>query len=188
MFLLKEIEANAKLSRLTVDRLSLTFDGEPITLSETYGAKWHPESTSNISITRASVTNNVVIKVEGNFKITAKVVPITEEDSRIHNYGVTKEDCFAHLDLEFKFYSLSDKVKGVLGQTYKPGYKSGVNIGAQMPVMGGDRKFETTSISAPDCAVAQFSGIHGDNYFKNLVLPGLNCASGVDGHGVICQR
>ncbi|GLU09180.1 hypothetical protein SLE2022_260530 [Rubroshorea leprosula] len=172
----------------SVEHLSLTFDGQPISLPETDGAKWHPESTTGISISRAGDTNNAVIEVEGNFKITAKVVPITEEDSRIHNYGITQEDCFAHLDLGFKFYSPSDKVNGVLGQTYKPGYMSPVNIGAKMPVMGGDRKFETSSLFSTDCAVARFSGSHDDDYFKNLELPGLSCASGVDGQGVVCQK
>lgn len=169
----------------SVDRLRLIFDGEQIIVPETSRAKWQPESAPGVSITRASDTNNVVIEVEGNFKITAKVVPITEEDSRIHNYGITKDNCFAHLDLGFKFYSLSNQVNGVLGQTYTPGYISRVNVGAKMPVMGGDKLFETSSLFAPDCAVARFNGSKADESSDYMELPGLNCASGMDGEGVV---
>ncbi|KAK8568196.1 hypothetical protein V6N13_106130 [Hibiscus sabdariffa] len=150
----------------SIDRLSLTFDGQPVNLPEREGAKWQSADIPTVSITRASDTNHVIVEAEGKFKITAKVVPITEEDSRIHNYGITKEDCFAHLDLGFKFYSLSDQVNGVLGQTYKPGYVSHLNIGAKMPVMGGGRDFHSSNLFAPDCAVARFTGISEDHSFK----------------------
>ncbi|KAK8624926.1 hypothetical protein V6N13_089812 [Hibiscus sabdariffa] len=172
----------------SVDRLSLTFDGQPVTLPETEGAKWQSTKVPTVSITRASDTNNAIVEVEGKLKITAKVVPITEEDSRIHNYGITKEDCFAHLDLGFKFYSLSDQVNGVLGQTYKPCYVSRLNIGATMPVMGGDRDFHSTSLFATDCAVARFTGVNEDDSFKGSEVAGLSCASGMDGRGVVCKR
>ncbi|OMO74026.1 Root cap [Corchorus capsularis] len=170
----------------SVDRLVLTFDGEPVTLSESQGAKWQ---SGKVSITRAGATNYVTVEVEGNFKITAKVVPITEEDSRIHNYGITKEDCFAHLDLGFKFHSLSNEVHGVLGQTYKPGYVSRLNIGAKMPVMGGYRDFHTSSLFAPDCAAARFTGSsEGDALMMPSEMPGLSCGSGIGGRGVVCKR
>ncbi|OVA05973.1 Root cap [Macleaya cordata] len=103
----------------SVDRLALSFDGQPIYL---------PESE---------------VEVEGNIKITANVVPITEVESRVNNYGITKDDCYAHLDLGFKFYSLSEDVNGVLGQTYGKDYVNKVKMGVSMPVMGGDNKFVT---------------------------------------------
>uniref|UniRef100_A0A0E0KNF6 Uncharacterized protein n=1 Tax=Oryza punctata TaxID=4537 RepID=A0A0E0KNF6_ORYPU len=40
----------------------------------------------------------------------ANEMPTTKQDSRIHNYDVTKEDSLAHLDLGFKFYDLSDNL------------------------------------------------------------------------------
>ncbi|BBH09625.1 late embryogenesis abundant protein-related / LEA protein-related protein [Prunus dulcis] len=169
----------------STDRLALSFDGEPITLPESKAPGGNPQGGD---------TNNVMVEVEGSFRITAKVVPITEEDSRIHNYGITKDNTFAHLDLGFKFFSLSNQVSGVLGQTYRPHYVSRVNIGANMPVMGGDRDFETSSFFATDCAIARFnngSSVGSGsqvNSLEGLELPSLSCASGMDGQGVVCKR
>ena len=172
----------------SIDRLTLTFDNEPITLTEVEGATWQSTSSPSVFVNRLADTNSVMVEVEGSFRITAKVVPITKEDSRIHNYGITKEDSFAHLDLGFKFLSLSNEVSGVLGQTYRPDYVSRVNIGATMPVLGGDKNFETSSLFSTDCAVARFGGSDGDASLENLELPSLICASGIDGQGVICRR
>jgi hypothetical protein len=173
----------------SVDRLALSFNGEPITLHESEGATWE---SSGVSIVREASTNNIIVEVEGKFRITAKVVPITEEDSRIHNYGITKDDCFAHLDLGFKFFSLSNEVSGVLGQTYKPDYVSRVNIGAKMPIMGGGKEYKTTSLFSHDCSVTRFVGNDGSNdenvMVDNLRLPSMSCTSGIDGEGVVCRR
>ncbi|TQD95426.1 hypothetical protein C1H46_018984 [Malus baccata] len=175
------------------DRLALSFDGVPITLPESEGARWQSTSVPTVSLGRVSGTNNAMVEVEGSFRITAKVVPITEQDSRVHNYGITKDDTFAHLDLGFKFFSLSDQVSGVLGQTYRPDYISRVNIGASMPLMGGDKEFETSSLLTTDCAAARFSGGNvgsesETNSLEDLELPSMSCASGMDGRGVVCKR
>ncbi|KAI3942320.1 hypothetical protein MKW92_041457 [Papaver armeniacum] len=172
----------------SVDRVALSFDGQPIYLPELEGAKWQSEVDSSISITRSGVTNRIIIEVEGNFKITANVVPITEEESRIHNYAITSEDCFAHLDLAFKFYSLSEDVNGVLGQTYAKNYVSRVKMGAAMPVMGGDNKFITSNLFAKDCAVARFIGSESTDTGSSSEYGSLNCSSGIDGTGVVCKR
>ncbi|XP_021753361.1 uncharacterized protein LOC110718769 [Chenopodium quinoa] len=170
------------------DRLSLTFDGEPIFLEETLGYKWQSTSTPQVTITRVdSITNNVVIEVEGKFKITAKVVPITEQESRVHNYGITNEDCFAHLDLGFKFYSLTGKVDGVLGKTYRNNYVSKVNVGAAMAVVGGEREYVTSSIFATDCLASKFNGGQDEASLEALEVASMNCASGT-GAGVVCKR
>ncbi|XP_027333777.1 mucin-2 [Abrus precatorius] len=175
-----------------IDHLALTFDGESITLDESEGATWTSSTVSGVSIARTASTNSVIVEVEGKLRITAKVVPITEEDSRIHKYGITREDCFAHLDLGFKFFSLSNEVSGVLGQTYKPDYVSRVNVGAKMPVMGGAKEFETTTLFSPDCSVARFVGnnAYNDEVTMNLkmAMPSLSCVSGIDGQGVVCRR
>ncbi|KAG2306221.1 hypothetical protein Bca52824_025969 [Brassica carinata] len=40
---------------------------------------------------------------------------------------------------------------------------SRVKIGVHMPVMGGDREFQTTRLFAPDCSAARFTGNRGSN-------------------------
>ncbi|CAL1410157.1 unnamed protein product [Linum trigynum] len=176
----------------SVDRLFVTFDGEPLLLPERQGASWESgaTATSRTSVTRSADANSVVVEVEGKLRIAARVVPITQEDSRIHNYGVTSSDCLAHLDLGFRFDSLSGDVNGVLGQTYRAGYVSPVSVSAKMAVMGGERMFETSSLYAPDCKAARFvgSGGGGSGATERVFLPSLKCESGIEGRGVVCKR
>ncbi|KAH8497987.1 hypothetical protein H0E87_017050 [Populus deltoides] len=173
----------------SVDRLSLALDGEPIYLPDGEGMKWKAEISPSVTITRSSDANAVVIEAEDNFKIKAAVVPITQKDSRIHNYGIASESCFAHLDLSFKFYKLSGDVNGVLGQTYGSNYVSRVKMGVLMPVLGGEKEFASSNIFATDCAVARFSGQHpSSNSSENFEFANLHCASGIDGRGVVCKR
>ncbi|XP_058089031.1 uncharacterized protein LOC131235724 [Magnolia sinica] len=169
-----------------VDRLALTFDGEPIFLPQGKGAQWQSTVLPSVSITRSHDTNGVIVEVDGNFRITTTVVPITKEESRVHGYDVTDEDCMAHLNLGFKFYSLTGDVTGVLGQTYGKNYISRVNMGVAMPVMGGDREFAVTSLFAADCEVSRFNGIGASS--GNAEFASLSCGSGIGGRGVVCER
>jgi hypothetical protein len=85
------------------------------------------------------------------------VVPIGKEENRVHNYGVTEDDCLAHFDMQFRFYNLSSSVNGVLGQTYQPGFESPVKKGVAMPIMGGADRFVSSSLLATDCQTSQYT-------------------------------
>ncbi|KAL8158494.1 hypothetical protein V2J09_000031 [Rumex salicifolius] len=170
-----------------VDRLALSFNGEPILIPQNQGQVWRSNSGS-LTITRLHHTNAVEMEAEGSFKIKAVVVPITQKDSLLHNYAITGDDCFAHLDLSFKFYSLGASVNGVLGQTYAPTYVSKVKMGVPMPVLGGDRQFASSGLFSTDCSVATFTGKGGDADASGSVFGDLSCASGISGRGVVCKR
>lgn len=171
-----------------VDRLELAFNGKNITLPEAEGATWSSKTTPRVTITRHRDTNAVVVEAEGMFKIKANVVPITQKDSLVHNYGITEEDCFAHLDLGFSFHSLSEGVNGVLGQTYASNYTSRAKMGVEMPVLGGEKEFASSSLFSTDCAVAQFNGRSDSSINVVELSDDLNCASRIGGRGIVCKK
>ncbi|KAJ9165905.1 hypothetical protein P3X46_020720 [Hevea brasiliensis] len=70
---------------------------------------------TGLVIQRQAEMNKVRVKVEGLFEIITHMLPITMEESRVHGYHVEEDDCFAHLELNFKFHGLSKMVDGVLG-------------------------------------------------------------------------
>jgi hypothetical protein len=101
--------------------------------------------------------NTVMVELDGVFAISANAVPITDREDRIHKYGKTGSDSLVHLDLGFQFRNLTKDVDGVLGQTYRPGYVSKLDIGAKMPVMGGAPKYLSAGgLFSTDCAVSRF--------------------------------
>jgi hypothetical protein len=139
-----------------VDRLELAFDGAPIDIKADTGAVWESTAMPGLTITRTAATNGIRVQFKGFFDIMANVVPVSDRDSRIHNYGVTKDDSLSHFDLGFKFYDLTDNVHGVLGQTYRTDYVNQLSVSSKIPVMGGASKYVSSDIFAIDCAVARF--------------------------------
>ncbi|RLN24165.1 uncharacterized protein C2845_PM07G35980 [Panicum miliaceum] len=139
-----------------VDSLDLAFDGAPIDIPTQIGAVWQSAAAPGLTVTRTATTNGVRVHLKGVFDTMANVVPISEEDSRIHNYGVTDDDSLAHFDLGFKFLDLSDDVHGVLGQTYRSDYVNQLSVSSKMPVMGGAPNYVVSDIFATDCPVARF--------------------------------
>lgn len=171
----------------SVDQLSMALDGQPILLLPGEGASW--VVNDSLKITRFDHTNAVIVQVENKFEITVRVVPISQEESRIHKYGIGAEDCFAHLELSFKFYSLTANVSGVLGQTYGVEYKSPIKMGVAMPVMGGEANYVTSNLFAADCKVSRFLASSEDDDQYGAHTTAINCSSGRGGGlGIVCRR
>jgi hypothetical protein len=176
-----------------VDRLAITFDGAPVPLDATAGASWSPAAAPALSIFRTGAANGVVVRLDGRFRIVADAVPVTEEDSRVHGYGVRPEDgSLAHLNVAFKFHAISADVHGVLGQTYRSDYVStGVDAGARVPVMGSAARYQVSDIFATDCEVARFAGddagLAGPMDIIQETTDAL-CSSGKGSAGLVCKK
>ncbi|RLM75231.1 uncharacterized protein C2845_PM15G07500 [Panicum miliaceum] len=178
-----------------VDRLAITFDGAPVPLDAAAGASWSPAAAPALSVFRTGAANGVVVRLDGRFRIVADAVPVTEEDSRVHGYGLAPEDgSLAHLNVAFKFYAISADVHGVLGQTYRPDYVSaGVDVGARVPVMGGARRYQVSNIFATDCEVGRFAGddegLAAGGPMDIIEEPtAALCGSGKGGAGLVCKK
>ncbi|KAF3332978.1 Root cap [Carex littledalei] len=140
----------------TTDQLSFTFDGTSFQLREGYLSKWN-SADDTLLIERTERVNSVMITVNEVAEISVSVIPVTEQDDRIHGYNIPKGDCFAHLQVQFRFFGISQEVEGVLGRTYRPDYVTTVKRGVEMPVLGGADEYETTSLLSPDCKMCLFS-------------------------------
>ncbi|BBM98221.1 hypothetical protein MPTK1_1g11810 [Marchantia polymorpha subsp. ruderalis] len=167
-----------------VDALSLSFDGQPLLLPPRVNATLEfPDA--GLQIVRVEGKNAVTVEVKGSFKLEAHVVPITKQESRIHNYDITAENCFAHLELNFQFFNLSTEVNGILGQTYVPGYKSPVKVGVPMPIMGGDESYVSSALFQTDCAVSKFGATPSGQTIRQAASA--SCGNARSG-GLVCRR
>lgn len=133
-----------------VDHLMFTYKGENLVLHEGYPTIWESQE-SDIKIERTSEKNSVLITLKEVAEISINVVPVTKEDDQIHNYHIPKDDCFAHLEVQFRFNGLSSQVEGLLGRTYQPDFKNPAKQGVAMPVVGGEDKYKTESLFSSEC-------------------------------------
>jgi len=120
------------------------------------------------------------------------VVPVTKEDDAVHNYQVPEDDCFAHLEVQFRFFGLSPKVDGVLGRTYREDFENPAKVGVAMPVVGGEDKYRTTSLLSPNCPACVFSppaSHHIEATEVSAELMGtLDCSKFSYGLGIVCKK
>ncbi|KAF9621763.1 hypothetical protein IFM89_027617 [Coptis chinensis] len=174
----------AKWQEVTENML-IKLDGENILVPAGEGKTWRSPG-AGLRIQRHAEANLVTVEVAGLFKILARVVPITPHESKVHGYDVTQEDCFAHLELNFKFYSLSSNVNGVLGQTYRPSYRSRVKMAAPMPIMGAAELFTCPHLFAIDCAVSNFNKKIDEE--KGGEPLNVACGGGSGAKGMVCRR
>ncbi|XP_042381787.1 uncharacterized protein LOC121974689 [Zingiber officinale] len=150
-----------------LDALAVLWDGEEVDLPADGDAEWRralPESNGEeideiievgqreVVVERTADRNSAKVTVSGLVEMDVKVVPITAEEDRAHNYLLPPGDAFAHLEMQFQFKRLTEKVEGVLGQTYRPGYVSPVKKGVAMPMMGGEDKYQLPSFLSTTCA------------------------------------
>ncbi|OVA10774.1 Root cap [Macleaya cordata] len=175
-----------------VDQLVFTYNNKPLAIEEGHLSTW-AASDSQLTVERTANCNSVIVKLPGFVEISVNVVPVTKEDDRIHKYQIPSDDCFAHLEVQFKFLDLSEKVEGVLGQTYRPGFENPVKRGVAMPIMGGEDKYKTSSLLSADCKYCIFSPENSDGSANSLVLDPtmttVDCTSRMsNGRGIVCRR
>lgn len=145
-----------------VDALNVIWDNQAVQVPTDGEAEWrHEGEDRTVIVERTDDTNSVRVTVSGLLEMDVGVRPIGEEENRVHNYQIPKDDAFAHLETQFRFSSLSDLVEGVLGKTYRPNYVSPVKVGVPMPMMGGEDKYQTPSLLSPVCKVCRFKGPTG---------------------------
>ncbi|CAN0915761.1 hypothetical protein LINGRAHAP2_LOCUS29300 [Linum grandiflorum] len=143
-----------------VDALTVRWDGEDVIPMLT--DEWRVNAGErSVVVERTDDVNGVNVRVSGLTEMSIRVRPIGKREDRVHNYQIPNGDVFAHLETQFKFTNLSDQVEGVLGKTYRPDYVSPAKVGVPMPVLGGEDKYQTPSLSSPLCPVCRFNPAGG---------------------------
>ncbi|KAG1361239.1 hypothetical protein COCNU_09G007020 [Cocos nucifera] len=172
------------------DHLFFSFNGKPIDLDVGHLSSWSSPST-NLHVERTATVNSVTVTLPRVFEIMTTVVPVTQEDRKIHKYGIPDDDCFAHLEVQFRFFRLSEKVEEVLGQTYRPDFQNPVKRGVLMPIMGGEDRYFTSSLLSANCKSCIFSPEENVAALEDVVIAAaaLDCTRKMtSGHGVVCRR
>jgi hypothetical protein len=169
---------------VTVDQLEFTYNGRAFELE---GSSWRSDPDETMTINRVGSRNAVDVVVKDKMGVVLTALPIGHEENRVHKYGIGEDDCFAHFNMQFRFFSLSSKVNGVLGQTYQPGFVNPVKRGVAMPIMGGADRFITSSLLATDCKMSQYTATAVALRDKST-LPNLtSCGSSASG-ALTCRR
>lgn len=144
---------------------------------------------------RSSNKNSVTVTIPEVAEISVNVVPVTKEDNKIHNYQIPSDDCFAHLEVQFRFYGLSSNVEGVLGRTYQPDFQNPAKPGVAMPVVGGEDKYRTMSLLSADCRACVYSPEHlnrprNDKSSTTAIEYGMLDCTGLTtgGNGIVCRK
>nr|XP_043634616.1 uncharacterized protein LOC122605719 [Erigeron canadensis] len=141
----------------SVDVLLVKWNGKEVTVPFDGDSEWKTNTgVRDVVVERTDDTNTLKVTIGGLVEIDMKAIPVTKADDKAHNYQLPSSDAFAHFELQFKFSNLSDDVEGILGKTYQPGYVSPVKRGIAMPIMGGEDKYETSSLTSPVCKLCRF--------------------------------
>ncbi|CAN8253849.1 unnamed protein product [Cochlearia groenlandica] len=171
-----------------VDHLRLSYDGKEISLPNKDLSTWSPLE-DYIKVERTSDKNSVMVTLSNIVEIWVNVVPITEEDDKKHKYGIPENDCFAHLEVQFRFLRLFSNVEGVIGRTYNVDFRNPAKPGVAMPVVGGEDKYRTMSLLDTSCNACVYSG--GSDKIEPLFLNQniVDCTGGSSsGVGIFCKK
>lgn len=174
------------------DYLRFSYKGEELSIPERILSVWESPSGS-VRVERNSDKNSVTVTIRSLAEILVSVVPVTEEDDRIHKYRVPSDNCFAHLAVQFRFFALSPEVEGVLGRTYKPDFENPAKPGVGMPVVGGEDMYRTTSLLKADCQKCSVFSAHQSARVQPdtvaMEYGALDCTSAAaSGTGIVCKR
>uniref|UniRef100_A0A5B7CAW1 Root cap n=1 Tax=Davidia involucrata TaxID=16924 RepID=A0A5B7CAW1_DAVIN len=173
-----------------VDHLQFSYDGKALIVPELHSSEWNSQE-NDLKVERTSSKNSVTVTISEVVELFVNVVPVTEQDDKIHNYQIPFDDCFAHLEVQFRFLGLSSKVDGVLGRTYQPDFKNPAKRGVAMPVVGGEDKYRTSSLLSADCGSCVFSpaNILAGESSLGMEYGTLDCTSGAaGGYGIVCRK
>ncbi|KAB2044130.1 hypothetical protein ES319_D01G068500v1 [Gossypium barbadense] len=151
-----------------VDHLKFSYNGEELVVPEGALSSWYsPEKEVKVKRDTAEIMVNIV--------------PVTKEDDRVHHYKVPSDDCFAHLEVQFRFFSLSPNVDGALGRTYMPDFENPAK----------PDKYRTTSLLSLDYSTCLFSPETGSNQetTSQAEILTLDCSRGASaGYDIICKK
>ncbi|GFZ10460.1 late embryogenesis abundant protein-related [Actinidia rufa] len=106
---------------------------------------------------------------------------LSGEDIAIPN---VEEDCFAHLELYFKFESISKMVDGGFGADLQTNLPKSSQNGCSPASLGGAEKFASSHLFATDCAVSKFR-IEKEEDGAPLRV---ECGSSYGGQGILCKK
>ncbi|KAI3865375.1 hypothetical protein MKX03_016415 [Papaver bracteatum] len=173
-----------------VDQLEFSYDGKTLVIPEIHLPGWKsPEQ--DLIVERTSNKNSVKITLTDFVEISINIVPVTKEDNKVHDYQLPSNDCFAHLEVQFRFFGLSPDVEGVLGRTYRPDFKNPVKPGVAVAVVGAEDKYRTKTLLSSDCNSCVFSPagvIENDNPLL-MDYGTLDCSRGANGgNGIVCKK
>ncbi|CAL9127393.1 unnamed protein product [Musa acuminata var. zebrina] len=134
---------------------SARWDGKKVTVPTEGEAEWRVRAGGEgdgreVVAERTGETNSVRVTTD------VKVVPITEGEDPAHGYRLPPGDTFAHLETQFRFGSLTERVEGILGQTYRPDYVSPAKKGVPMPTTGVEDKYRVASFLSTRCTDCRF--------------------------------
>ncbi|GJZ19128.1 late embryogenesis abundant protein-related protein [Tanacetum coccineum] len=129
-------------------------------IPEGHSSKWN-SNEGHIQLERTSTTNSITVSIPD---LAETVIPVSEEDNKIHNYQIPENDKLIILIL-----------------------RNPTKLGVAMLVVGSDYNYKTSSLLATDCALCIFSLEEKDEKMSPLMDYGMLDGKG-GGNGITCKK